>query len=335
MIALRALMLAAALAGIAMPTTLDPGSIRIAAPPVPATGKRIALSFDDLPRGPGALYTPEHRTKVLIYGLHVAGVTQAAFFVNPGRIGTGPDNIARVDAYVAAGHVIGDHSYSHRDLSSVSADFFLADIDKAEGWLKGRPGYRPWFRFPGLNQGGRDRAKRQTVLAGLKARGLLVAAVTADGSDWNIERLAADAVKSGETIDQDALQKLYVDTMVQAADFSDAVLKKATGRSPAQMLLLHETDLAARYIVPLVGALRADGWTIVTADQAYADPVYHQPNDSIASNGTLTEAIGYAKQVKGPLAYERTDPAVGNRLFAATVVRPAAVTPAPPPRAAM
>ncbi len=72
---------------------------------------------------------------------------------------------------------------------------FLADIDQAEAWLKPQPGYRPWFRFPGLNQGGLDQVKRRTVLDGLKARGLLVGAVTVDGSDWYLERLTLDAVR--------------------------------------------------------------------------------------------------------------------------------------------
>ncbi|MFX8231022.1 hypothetical protein ABTL16_19715, partial [Acinetobacter baumannii] len=82
------------------------------------------------------------------------------------------------------------------------------------------------------------------------------------GSDWNIERLAADARKRGAAFDDAALRDLYVETMVQAADFSDAVMRKAIGRSPAHMLLLHETDLAARYVPALVAALRKDGWEI-------------------------------------------------------------------------
>ena len=320
-----------ALAGLALPGWIAPSlpPVQRAMPaPTPATDvKTIALSFDDLPRGPGGFYTPEERTRVMIDGLRRAGVTQVAFFVNPGRIGPNNDGAARADAYVAAGHVIADHSFSHRDLSTMSAEAFLADVDKAEAWLRPRAGYRPWFRFPGLNQGGRDRAKRQAVLQGLAQRGLLVAAVTADGSDWNIDGKVRDAKLAGRPIDEAALQRLYVETMVQAADFSDGVMRRAIGRSPAHMLLLHETDLAARYLVPLVEALRRDGWRIITADQAYADPVYHAPLDVITANGTLTEAIAFEKQVKGPWAYERTDPRVADKLLEDRVFRAAGAAP--------
>src|SRR3569623_306517 len=151
--------------------------------------KTIALTFDEVPRGPSAFYAQAERTRLLIEELRDADVRQAAFFANPGRVGPGNDGAARLAAYVAAGHVVADHTFSHRDVQSQSPEAILAAVDKAEGWLKGRPGYRPWLRFPGLSQGGRGVATRPAVLAGLAARGLKVAWVTVDGSDWNMERL--------------------------------------------------------------------------------------------------------------------------------------------------
>lgn len=324
MIALRALLALAALVGLAFPAPLK---LEARAGSVPR--KLIALTFDDLPRGPGAFYTPDERTALLIAALHATGVRQAAFFVNPGRINA--TNAWRVAAYTGAGHVIADHTFSHNDLSSQSADGFLADIDRAEGWLRGKPGYRPWFRFPGLNQGGRDRAKRQAVLAGLAARGLMIAPVTIDGSDWNIEQRTIAAAKAGKPIDSDALRDLYLETMVQSADFADTLMRRITGRSPAHVILLHETDLAARYAGELVVALRRDGWQIVPADLAFADPIYHQPLDGIAVNGTLPEALAWQKGIGGPLYYERNDLRLADALFDSRVLH----TPAAAPAAAM
>lgn len=300
--------------------------------------KKIALTFDDVPRGPGAFYSPPERARLLIEALRAADVKQAAFFANPGRIAPSNDGAARIDAYVAAGHVVADHTFSHRDVASLSAADFLADVDKAENWLKGRAGYRPWLRFPGLNQGGRDVEKRHAVLDGLKARGLQIAWVTADGSDWNMERLTADAKKAGKPIDEAALRDLYVETMVQAADLSDKVMRRTIGRSPPHVLLLHETDLAARYVGDLVTALRNDGWEIVTADQAMADPVYQPWRELVAANATLTEALAWAKHVPGPIYYDRNDMSVADKLFADRVLHaniPAAPQPVASPAAAI
>ena len=315
------------LVALSLAAAVEPGPVAPTATPVVepvAVGKRIALTFDDVPRGPGAFYTTSERTTRLITALRDSGVTQAAFFANPGRIGKSGDGVARLAAYAAAGHVIADHSWAHRDLRNVSAHAFLADIDKAEAFLKGRSNYRPWFRFPGLNQGGRDGRKRRAVLDGLAARRLQIAWVTVDGSDWNIEGQAIAAKQAGKPIDDAALRDLYVETMVQSADFSDALLRRIAGRQAPHVMLLHETDVAARYIGDLVAALRRDGWTIVTADEAYADPIYDQKGDFDSANGTLPEALAWQRRLPGPLYYERNDITRANRLFAERVLHASA-----------
>ena len=265
----------------------------------------IALSFDDVPRGRGAFFTPEERTQRIIAGLKKAKAPQAVFFVNPGAIGHG-DGVGgaeRIAAYVAAGHVIANHGNSHKRLSTTDTAAYLADIDAAEVWLKGRAGYRPWFRFPFLDEGGKDKAKRDALRQGLAARGLRNGYVTAESSDWHLESLTRDAVLAGKKIDRTALGNLYVTWHVEAADFADAMMRRVTGRQPVQVMLLHETDLAALHIGDLVRALRKAGWTIVSADTAYADPIGQEMPDVPVANGTLTEALAWAAGVPAPRWY--------------------------------
>lgn len=117
----------------------------------------------------------------------------------------------------------------------------------------------------------------------LAARELSNGYVTVDGSDWHMEQLAVEAVCAGRRIDMDALRDLYVGTHVEAAEFYDALARRTIGRSPAHVLLLHETDLAALWIGDLVAALRARGWEIVTPDDAFADPLRTEmPNVPVA-----------------------------------------------------
>ena len=279
--------------------------------------KRIALSFDDVPRGRGAFFTPDERTKRLIAGLKAAKVKQAAFFVVPGQLGhdDGVGGEQRIAAYVAAGHVIADHSFTHRHLNELHAAEYVADIDRAEAWLKDRKGRRPWFRYPFLDEGGDDQAKVAAVRAALKARGLHNGYATVDGSDWNIESRTADAVKAGKKVDLPALRDLYVETMVQAADFAEGLSRKTWGRQPVQVILLHETDVAALFIADFVAALRKDGWTIVTADEAYADPIAKLAPIVPSANGTLVELAAWEKGLPKPRWYERNNIDLANRLF--------------------
>lgn len=282
-----------------------------------AAQKRIALTFDDAPRQAGGFMAPDARSKMLVRALRKARVKQAAFFVtvgNLGKPGTG-DGTANIARYVAAGHVIANHSFAHQRLSGMAAAEYLADIDQAEAWLKGRAGYRPWFRYPFLDEGGKDKAKRDAVRAGLAARGLANGYVTAESSDWNIESLAAAARKDGETLDMAALRDLYVESHVEAAEYYDALAVKVLGRSPAHVMLLHETDIAAMFVDDLVKALRAKGWEIVTADEAFADPIRELHPDTPFAQGTLTEALAWEKGLPAPRWYERNDLKIATPLF--------------------
>lgn len=286
--------------------------------------KRIAITFDDVPRGRGAFLTPDERTTRLIAGLRRARVEQAAFFLNPGHLDT-PDGAGgerRIAAYVTAGHVIANHSNTHPRLTELSADTYLADIDAAERWLAGQPGRRPWFRYPFLNEGGSEKAKRDAVRAGLEARGISDAYVTAEASDWLMEQNTKDAIEAGKTIDRAALRDLYVESHVEAAEFADALMVRTIDRSPAHVMLLHETDLAALYLPDLVAGLRAKGWTIVTADEAYADPVAVEATryDTRSAQGTLTEMLAWQAGLPAPRWYERNTAVIANRLFAERVL---------------
>lgn len=267
--------------------------------------KRIALSFDDVPRAAGAFFTPDERMQRLITALREAEVAQAAFFVTTGRL-EDPDGVggeARIAAYVAAGHVIANHSHNHTRLSQTNAAEYLADLDRAAAWLAGRPGYRPWFRHPYLDEGARDKAKRDTVREGLALRGLRNGYVTADGSDWHLERLTLDAKRAGQAMDMAALRKLYLQSQLSGVAYHEALSRRALGRVPPQMLLLHETDLAALFIADLVAELRADGWTIITADEAYADQHLAAAMPDVPyAYGTLIGSMAWERGVQPPLS---------------------------------
>ena len=120
---MRGILLAlAALLSAAVPANVGTGTVEVrhaggTVPVAAVAGKRIALSFDDIPRGAGAFMTQDQRAEALIAALRRARVPQAAFFVNPVRINPDTRGADHIKAYVAAGHVIADHSFTHPHLS--------------------------------------------------------------------------------------------------------------------------------------------------------------------------------------------------------------------------
>jgi peptidoglycan/xylan/chitin deacetylase (PgdA/CDA1 family) len=286
-----------------------------------AAQKRIAFSFDDVPRRPGAFMTSDQRTARLIAALRRSGVRQAAFFLTPGHLEEpyGAGGEARIAAYVRAGHVVANHSWSHRGLSRIGAEAYLADLDRAAAWLAGRRGARPWFRYPYLDEGtrqGADPAARDAVRAGLTDRRLLNGYVTVDSYDWYLDDLANRARAAGRAMDMAALRDLYVEIVVDAAEFADALAVRTLGRRPIQVALMHETDLEAMFLPDAIAALRRRGWRIATMDQAYRDPIARvTPEARYLGGGRLTAIANAAGRPPRELVPALNEEATILRLF--------------------
>lgn len=102
---------------------------------------KIAITFDD---GPHPVYTPR-----LLDGLEKRGVV-ATFFVTGENAAQYPDIIKRMDK---DGHLIGNHTYTHIQLTSANRDKFRSELVKTNEALKQitgkdvtfvRPPYGSW-----------------------------------------------------------------------------------------------------------------------------------------------------------------------------------------------
>jgi peptidoglycan/xylan/chitin deacetylase (PgdA/CDA1 family) len=100
----------------------------------------VVLTFDD---GPWPHNTPE------VLAALAANCTKAVFFPIGEHTMWAPEILKQVDA---AGHTIGSHTWSHKDLSKLSVQDAKDEIEKgvsAVAWGLGHPA-SPFFRFPAL-----------------------------------------------------------------------------------------------------------------------------------------------------------------------------------------
>jgi peptidoglycan/xylan/chitin deacetylase (PgdA/CDA1 family) len=230
--------------------------------------KEIALSFDDAPR-PSTFLRVQQRCSRLIEALQ-SNSASAIFFANSVRV-TG-EGKSRVERYADAGFLFGNHTHSHPDFNSTTASDFEHDFLQAHAEFESTAGFVKWFRFPFLREGD-TREKRNRMRRTLKSYGYRNAYVTVNNYDWYMDVLFQRAAQEKRAVNMEALKKTYVQVLKDSVHFYDKMAHAVLGRSPKHVLLLHENDLAALFLSDLISALRADGWKMISPDEAYTDQI--------------------------------------------------------------
>lgn len=264
--------------------------------PLFINAQEIALTFDDAPRSDGGLYKGLKRSEILIDKLKQYNVPQVAFFANSAKLDAVGE--LRLKMYGQAGHIIANHSHTHPHIHDVGVEIFIADIKKAHEALSGLPKFRPWFRFPFLDEG-KDQETRDRIRTALDDMGYLNGYVTVDNYDWYLDFMYQQALKENKKINYDLLKDLYIEHIWESIQFYHHIALKTLGRSPKHVLLLHENDLAALFLDDLISFLRGEGWLIISPEEAYKDPIANHIPDVLMNNQGRVAAIAREKGTSG------------------------------------
>jgi len=127
----------------------------------------VVLTFDDGPLRP-------HTQEVL--AALAAHCTKATFFMVGRNALADPESAQEV---ARQGHTIGTHTWSHRNMSTITSQHALAEIDLGFSAVRKAVGapIAPFFRFPYLVQD-------ETMLAHLRARNLAAFSIDIDPFDY-------------------------------------------------------------------------------------------------------------------------------------------------------
>lgn len=277
--------------------------------PLPSADLRLAITVDDLPVH-GTLPAGETRADVVRRvgaALRDAGVPGAYGFVNAAPLEDDPELATALAAWTAAGHPLGNHSWSHSNLNGVGVDRFLAEIARNEPALRryGR-GDRRWFRYPFLAEGD-DPAKRAAVRRALAARGYKIAAVTMDFSDWQWSDAYARCRNAVDDEGLAALEAAYLDAVRESVARSRALSRALHGRDIPYVLLTHVSAFNARMMPRVLDVYRTQGFRFVSLPAAQRDPAYRADTDPArpAEPATL-EAKAAARGLAVPPRADRT-----------------------------
>lgn len=253
-----------------------------------ALAQSVAFTFDD---GPHLSDTPRltaaGRNQALLDALTKHDV-KAALFVTATNGADRPAGYALAKAWGDAGHAIGNHTMTHADLhkGSVTLTQYQQELLDCDAIIRTLPGYRKWFRFTYLREGNTPE-KRDGMREFLKAQGYSNAYVSLDTSDWRLNDKLVQTLRRDPDADVAAIKRTYLAHIWQRAQAYWGLSRQLQGRDIAQVLLLHHNLINALWLGDVIAMFKAEGWTITSPAQAYADPVYRLQPERAAPGQSL------------------------------------------------
>jgi lysophospholipase L1-like esterase len=270
---------------------------------------KIAFTFDDLPAH-GSLpqrTTREEIAKKILAALHDAGAPPVYGFVNGEAIEREPGSDAVFRAWRAAGQPLGNHTWSHMNLTQHPLGEFEADATRMEPVLRQQMKDEDWhwFRFPYLSEGDTPE-KKNGVRAFLAQHGYRIAAVTMSFGDYQWTEPYARCKAKGDTRAIETLKSSYLAAADETIDYSRGLSQKLYGRDIPYVLLMHIGGLDAEALPQLLQLYRSRGFQFVTLAEAESDSFYRESLDPRlpAAPDTLEEKMaerGFPLPARAPL----------------------------------
>jgi peptidoglycan/xylan/chitin deacetylase (PgdA/CDA1 family) len=191
-----------------------------------------------------------------------------------------------------AGHIIGNHTYTHPNFNGESATLaaFTADVNRNNKLLSTIHGYQKLLRFPFLKEG-RTASQRDQMRAWMHAHGYRNGAVTIDASDWYYDSRLEQRLKAEPGFDISRYREPYLAHMLECASRYDALARDVIGRSPAHTVLVHYNLINTLFLADLLKAFESQGWKLISAAEAFADPVFRSEPKTEPAGESLIWAL--------------------------------------------
>jgi peptidoglycan-N-acetylglucosamine deacetylase len=234
---------------------------------------QFSITMDDFYWQNAVKLTAAERNQSILETLRANSI-KAALFVIGGNI-EDAEGKQLLRAWNEAGHLIGNHTYSHRSLSAPDANVkaYEQDILRAEALLKDYSRFRKYFRFPMLKEG-ETAAKRDEIRAFLAEHGYRTGHVTIDNSDWLIDQHLNARLKKDPNADVKPYRDYYLEHMWTRAEYYDDLAQKALGYQVKHTLLMHFNLLNGLFLGDLIEMFKSKGWQPIDAEEAFKDPVF-------------------------------------------------------------
>jgi peptidoglycan-N-acetylglucosamine deacetylase len=211
-----------------------------------------------------------------------------------------------------AGHLIGNHSYSHLNFNQTQLEVFEADFRRNEPLITGYRHFTKLFRYPAFKEG--DTAgKRDAMRAYLKERGYRIGRATIDASDWAISPRLETRLAREPTADLTPYRDFFLQHIWERAQYYQVLSQQVLARPVRHTVLLHHNALNAHFVGDLLNMFVDKGWHPVDAEYAYKDPVYdRQPRIAPAGESLIWALAKETGRLDAQLRYPGEDDVYEN-----------------------
>jgi peptidoglycan/xylan/chitin deacetylase (PgdA/CDA1 family) len=270
---------------------------------------KVAITVDDLPVH-GDLPSTMTRAEIakrMIEVFKAKGVPGVYGFVNAKNIGGDQEKADVLATWANSGFPLGNHTFSHIDLNTVSAEAFEEEIAMNEAPLRSFLGTGDWhwFRYPYLHEGD-TLEKRSAVRKYLSDHGYKIAQVTLDFGDYAWNNPYARCVGKQDTPAIEWLKSSYLSTASSDIALDRKLSVMLFGRDIKHVLLLHIGALDSIMLPDLLDLLKKQGFDFVSLEEAEKDPAYQRdPGAALLHGGTFLEQLTEAEHLNYPPHIDR------------------------------
>lgn len=286
--------------------------------PVHACVNQFSITMDDFFWQNDVKLTGAERNQAILEALKTHGVKAAMFVI--GRNIEDEEGKKLLTSWDQAGHLIANHTYSHRNLNAPDTDVkaYQDDILQAEALLKQFPRFRKFLRFPFLKEG--DTAeKRDAVRAFMTQHGYRNGHVTIDASDWYIDQRLTARLKENPKANVKPYRDYYLAHMWDRANYYNSLAQRVGRDEVRHTMLVHFNLLNALFLGDLIAMFMKKNWMPIDAELAYNDKVFTaQPNVLPAGESIIwslaKENSAIAKSLRYPAEDSRYEAARMKKL---------------------
>lgn len=232
--------------------------------------REIAITIDDLPLVASKMDTPGNQQRsterfAKIVQAFTENNVPVTGFVIAGSIANG--QWAFLEQFRDAGFMIGNHTYSHFDLNHMSAEKYIADVDRADKKLASLITTPKYFRYPYLAEG--NSQTKPKVLAYLAEHHYTIAPVTIDSKDYRFnEQLYHVPYRTREAY----VNKLKSTYLAFIWSQTLKAEQRANGQPVKQILLIHSNLLNSYVLGDIIQMYKKNGYTFISLTEALKNP---------------------------------------------------------------